>query len=403
MTQSQQNLPALRFPEFSEEWKIRKLGDFCEFTQGVQIPRSEQLKKHHDGYIRYLYIRDFFTDNFLYYVKNQYPTKIIKENEIMVVNTGNTAGKAFKGKKGVLSNNAFKISFDQKFFNSNFLFIVLTSEKIQRQIKGFFNSGGQPHLGHKNIALVSIGIPSDEEQKKIAGFLSAVDERIEQITRKKALLEQYKKGMMQKLFSQELRFKDNNGNPFPDWEEKQLGDIAEFKKGKGIAKSDIDDNGQNKCIRYGELYTKYREIIKTIVSQTNTKKEKSVLSEENDILMPTSDVTPNGLATASALDKSGIILGGDILIIRSKNILNSYFSYFVAANKNKIIRLVSGVTVYHIYGSDMATLQLNIPALPEQQKISDFLSSLDDKINLITTELTQAQEFKKGLLQQMFV
>ncbi len=189
-----------------------------------------------------------------------------------------------------------------------------------------------------------------------------------------------------------------------EWEEKRLGEVASFSKGKGISKADIIVDGKNKCIRYGELYTVYNdnEIIKNVVSLTNTEIGRSVLSEKNDILMPTSDVTPNGLATASALDETGIILGGDILIIRTPRILNSFFCYFVSSHKNKIMRLVSGVTVYHIYGADMATLRLNFPILPEQQKIADCLSSLDDLITAQTQKLAHLKTHKKGLMQQLF-
>ena len=189
-----------------------------------------------------------------------------------------------------------------------------------------------------------------------------------------------------------------------DWEEKRLGEVASFSKGKGISKADIIVDGKNKCIRYGELYTVYNdnEIIKNVVSLTNTEIGRSVLSEKNDILMPTSDVTPNGLATASALDETGIILGGDILIIRTPRILNSFFCYFVSSHKNKIMRLVSGVTVYHIYGADMATLRLNFPTPQEQQKIAACLSSLDDLITAQTQKLAHLKTHKKGLMQQLF-
>jgi len=245
--------------------------------------------------------------------------------------------------------------------------------------------------------------PKLPEQQKIAAFLGAVDAKIGQLTRKKALLEDYKKGCMGQLFTQKLRFKDDQGNDFPDWEEKQLGEIASFSKGKGISKSDIQPNGKNLCIRYGELYTQYREYIAKVASYTDTPTKRAVLSRKNDVLMPTSDVTPNGLATASAIDIEGVILGGDILIIRSGEILNRFFAYYVAANKPKIMRLVTGVTVYHIYGSDLATLHLGIPHPDEQQKIADFLFAIDAKISLVADELRAAQNFKKGLLQQMFV
>jgi type I restriction enzyme S subunit len=187
-----------------------------------------------------------------------------------------------------------------------------------------------------------------------------------------------------------------------EWEEKKLGEVATFLKGKGISKDDIAENGKNKCIRYGELYTEYNEIIDEIKSRTNVSKDNAVLSEENDILMPTSDVTPDGLATASALNEAGVILGGDILIIRSSKILNKFFSYYVAGNKKDIMRLVTGVTVYHIYGSDLATLKINFPSLPEQQKIAGFLSAVDERIGVLQKKREALVKYKKGIMQKIF-
>jgi len=121
--------------------------------------------------------------------------------------------------------------------------------------------------------------------------------------------------------------------------------------------------------------------------------------------MPTSDVTPNGLATASCINESDVILGGDVLVIRQKVKLfdGIFFSYYISQNRNKVMKLVSGSTVYHLYGSDMKNLQIEIPSLPEQQKIAHFLSGIDEKIENTHQEKIQMQNFKKGLLQQMFV
>ena len=204
-----------------------------------------------------------------------------------------------------------------------------------------------------------------------------------------SLLQAFKKGCMQQLFSQDIRFKNENGQAFPDWEQIRLGDVAQFSRGKGISKANIAKNGENFCIRYGELYTEYKEYIKAVVSKTDTPLKGAVLSTTNDVLMPTSDVTPSGLATASALSIPGIILGGDILIIRSKRILNRYLAHYVSAHKNDIMRLVTGVTVYHIYGKDMASLQICLPHIDEQRKIADFLSALDTKIDLIAQDFSQ--------------
>jgi len=187
-----------------------------------------------------------------------------------------------------------------------------------------------------------------------------------------------------------------------EWEEKKLGEVATFSKGKGLSKKDIVENGKNECVHYGELFTKYNEVIDSIKSKTNTSPTNSRLSKENDILMPTSDVTPNGLATASALSKEGVILGGDILIIRSKNILNKFFAYWVSVHKKEIMRLVVGVTVYHIYGSDLATLKIKFPPLPEQEKIASFLSVVDEWVENLKGQKEDLEKYKKGVMQKLF-
>ncbi len=183
------------------------------------------------------------------------------------------------------------------------------------------------------------------------------------------------------------------------WVAIKLGDIATFYKGKGISKKDITSEGLD-CIRYGELFTSYNEIITTIYSKTNITKD-MVYSKINDTLMPTSDVTPTGLATASALNKEGVILGGDILIIRSAQILNSYLSYFIRSHKKDIMKLVSGSTVYHIYANDMKKLKIPLPPLQEQKKIAEILSTVDQKIGFVDIQIKQTETLKKGLMQKL--
>lgn len=186
-------------------WSDLKLGDICEFTQGVQIPFSEQIQEYKEGYIRYLYIRDFFSDKDKCYVEDIYPHKIMRKEDIMIVNTGNTAGSVYSGAEGVLSNNAFKLNFDSNNLNRDFLFQFLKSYIFDTYIKKLFNSAGQPHVGHKNIALVPIKLPPLEEQKKIADILSTVDKKIAFVEENINATEELKKGLMQKLLTGEVR------------------------------------------------------------------------------------------------------------------------------------------------------------------------------------------------------
>jgi len=188
-----------------------------------------------------------------------------------------------------------------------------------------------------------------------------------------------------------------------EWMEKSLGEIAEFAKGKGLPKNELNPNGINQCIHYGELFTDYAEVINFIKNRTNLKNS-VVLSKENDVLMPTSDVTPNGLAKACCINLSGIILGGDILIIRTnaKNISGEFLARYIRHLERKVLQLVTGTTVYHLYASSIEKLTLHFPNLPEQQKIAACLSSLDELITAHSQKLDALKKHKKGLMQQLF-
>ena len=188
-------------------------------------------------------------------------------------------------------------------------------------------------------------------------------------------------------------FKDN-------WNNHLLDDIATFLKGKGISKSELDDDGKTECIRYGELYVYYNELIDEVKSKTNL--ENLVLSKANDVIIPASGETQLDIATASCVLRSGIALGGDLNVIRTEN--NGLFlSYYLNSKKKfEIARLSQGSSVVHLYASQLKTLKLNLPILPEQQKIASFLSAVDEKLQQLTKKKELLEEYKKGLMQQIF-
>lgn len=189
----------------------------------------------------------------------------------------------------------------------------------------------------------------------------------------------------------------------PPWQEKRLGEVASFSKGKDISKADISEDGTLECIRYGELYTNYNELIDVVYSHTNLNKANLVLSKANDVIIPASGETAIDISTASCVLREGIALGGDINIIRST--LNGVFLAYYLNNKkrNNLARLSQGISVIHLYSSQLASLDLYIPSQKEQTKIANFLTKLDKKIEMIEKELCAVKEFKKGLLQKMFI
>ena len=183
-----------------------------------------------------------------------------------------------------------------------------------------------------------------------------------------------------------------------DWNNHLLDDIATFLKGKGISKSELDDDGKTECIRYGELYVYYNELIDEVKSKTNLKN--IVLSKANDVIIPASGETQLDIATASCVLRSGIALGGDLNIIRTDN--NGVFlSYYLNSKKKfEIARLSQGSSVVHLYASQLKTLKLNLPSLTEQQKIASFLSALDKKLQQLIKKKELLEEYKKGIMQK---
>lgn len=187
------------------------------------------------------------------------------------------------------------------------------------------------------------------------------------------------------------------------WEEVKLGEIFNIKKGQGLSKEVLDDNGLNKCILYGELYTKYSEVIKDIESRTN--QSGGILSQIGDILIPASTTTTGiDLANATALLKENVLLGGDINILRAKKEVSSiFFAYLLThAYKFDIAKLAQGITIVHLYGEFLKNMKVYIPSdISEQQAIADVLSTADDEIDLLNKKLILFKEQKKGLMQQL--
>jgi len=268
------------------------------------------------------------------------------------------------------------------YFSNNFL-----NRIMQMTAKSSVDSVRMDMIANMQIPLP----PTKAEQTAIATALSDADALINSLEKLIAKKRNIKQGAMQQLLK-----------PKEGWEVKKLGEIAAFFKGKGLPKSHLKENGKYKCIHYGELFTKYKESISSILSYTN-ENENCFFSISNDVLMPTSDVTPNGLATASCIKQDGIILGGDVLVIRIlPSILDGLFlSFYVSQNREKVMKLVSGSTVYHLYGSDMKDFEISYPKTEEQNEIATILSDMDNEIQALETKLEKYRKIKLGMMQNL--
>ncbi|MCY7161377.1 restriction endonuclease subunit S [Streptococcus lutetiensis] len=189
-----------------------------------------------------------------------------------------------------------------------------------------------------------------------------------------------------------------------DWEQRKVEGYASFLTGSGLSWDDISEDGEQECILYGNLYTDYGMITDKIVYKTNTKVNKPVYSKFGDVLIPASDTTPTGLARATSLEKSDVLLGGDINIIRPNEDINgSCLSLALNANKKELIRLIKGTTVRHIHNSDIKGIELSMSkSKAEQTMIAEYFKSLDHIITLHQRKCEQTKELKKFMLQKMF-
>ncbi len=194
--------------------------------------------------------------------------------------------------------------------------------------------------------------------------------------------------------SPSIRFPEFTG----EWKEERLSEIADIYKGAGISKDQLSDNGEP-CILYGELYTKYKtETITEVISRTDIDNTKLVRSKANDVIIPCSGETAEDIATARCVIKDGILLGGDLNIIRLHNYDGSFVSYQLnGKRKYDIAKVAQGVSVVHLYGEHLKGVKTVNPCLAEQKKISRFLSLLDERIAVQNRLIDRLQSLMIGI------
>lgn len=405
-----QLVPQLRFAEFKDGWQVIKFDKYCRFQQGVQVDVDLQKTEPFEDYIRFLRIENYTqaSDDFRFIPNVYQKSKIIDETDIVVVRYGATAGYIGRGFNGVLANNLFKIIPDSNFFDKNYLFQYLNSYRAFHFFQTEMSGGAMPALSFGIVKALKVPLTAVPEQQKIASFLSSIDTKLQQLTQKKELLEQYKKGLMQQLFSQQLRFKREDGSYYPDWEKKNILDVASMKARIGwqnLRKEEHLDEGEYHLVTGTDF-----ELNK--IAWNNTKfveyeryiQDKHIILKEGDILI-TKDGSIGKLAFVENIKNRDVTLNNGIFRIRVKRDLPSFVFYtFLSRSFKKFMHQLSGgSSIKHLYQKDFETYSIELPCFEEQQKIANYLSALDTKIAQVAEALEATQQFKKGLLQQMFV
>lgn len=389
-------VPQLRFQEFDDEWKQTKLGNVCDKIQdgnyGGEYPKAYEFVENGIPFLtsKALGSNGLLKEDKIDFIPIEKHIKLkkaqLKLNDVLFTNRGSNVGSIgltdIRIAHGNIGPQLTLLRSNLKIIIPSFLYQIMKSETTVKQIRSQDSGSAMNFFGIDTTSKFKLSIPTLQEQQKIASFLSAVDEKIQQLSRKKELLEQYKKGIMQQLFSGKLRFKDENGKDYPDWEEKKLSEVAS-KKSSNISANKIEDN-------YGDYI---------IYGASGILKKVDFYKEENDYV----SIVKDGAGVGRLLyckGKSSVL--GTMEIISPKQGIDTYFLYCLLSNID-FIKYITGSTIPHIYFKDYSSEVCEIPTLPEQQKIANFLSSIDDKIESTKQQITQTKTFKKGLLQQMFV
>ncbi|OOV27575.1 hypothetical protein BXU11_08895 [Flavobacterium sp. LM5] len=359
-------VPQLRFPGFDGEWELNLLGNTCIVKTGG----SDTQDRTEDGLYPF-YVRSNTVERI--------NTFSYDGEAILTSGDGVGVGKNFHYINGKFDyhQRVYALREFKKDYSGKFIYQVFKEQFYKRVIK-LSAKNSVDSVRMSMITEMEISFPTLPEQQKIASFLSAVDEKIQQLSRKKELLEQYKKGAMQQLFSGKLRFKDENGKDYPDWEEKKLGEVLKIGSGKDYKHLDEGNIPVFGTGGYMLSVNKFLHSGETVF-----------------------------IGRKGTIDKP-FYFKGDFWTVDTLFYTHSFkntipkFIYCVFQQINwKLHNEASGVP--SLSKSTIEKLRFDFPCIPEQQKIANFLSSIDAKIENTHSELEKTQGFKKGLLQKMFV
>lgn len=413
-------VPKLRFRGFEDGWSQQLLGDLLTFKNGVNAAKEQ----YGSGY-KFINVLDIIQNDFITHDvilgEVELSDKEVEKNEVRygdILFQRSSETREEVGQSNVYLDRDKTAVFGgfvirgrgKKEYDPSFMNGMLKTDQARKEITTRSGGSTRYNIGQESLEAVTVFIPTLPEQQKIAGFLSAVDEKLQHLNRKKELLQQYKKGVMQKLFpstgsgqAPELRFKREDGSDYEDWEEKRLGDVC-GNIGYGLNAASKEFDGKNQYLRITDIDENSRKFDKSSVTSPEGELSENYLLKEGDLLFA---------RTGASVGKSylyhpndGIVyFAGFLIRFRVKKANASFIYYQTLSYKyDKWVRVMSMRSGQPgINAEEYKTFKMKLPCLEEQQKIASFLSSLDEKIDAVSAQIELTQQFKKGLLQEMFV
>lgn len=405
------NKPKIRFKGFEGEWKKVKIGDVAPLTGGFAF-QSGQFKTSGVPIIRISNILSsgIVGGDFVYYNEFKGDSEFrLYKGDVVIAMSGATTGKVatFEANDFGYQNQRVGKFSRTNLVNYELLSKLVSAPNFQKKIISKLTSSAQPNASSKDIDSIDLVVPEEtEEQRALASYFTSLDAQIAASTSRLSSLKQIKAASLLNMFPQKgetvprVRFKGFQG----EWKEVKLSSIAIFSKGQGYSKSDLRENG-HPIILYGRMYTKYQFAINEVDTFSNLKGA-YVLSEGNEIIMPASGETSEDIACASAVLAKGIILGGDLNIVRFD--LKKYSTPFLALTITyskthyDLSKCAQGKSVVHLHNEAISKTVVSIPSLPEQRAIASYFTALDAQITLHRERLEKLKQIKAACLEKMF-
>lgn len=377
-----------------------ELGDICTTTQGVQITKANTSDELYDGGYRYLYIADFISDKKLSFVDDKFDTKKVTEHDLVMANTG-SPGRVFKGKKGILSNNLFRITFNEEIVNRDYLYLILSSSLFQGHLQQQMKGGIQKHLGHKTISRQSVPLPSLDDQVKIAEILDVADS-----LRKK---DQQLVVLYDRL-SQSL-FLDMFGDPFVNpnnWPQVTLEQVIEEGPQNGLYKPSSAYGSGTPIVRIDAFYN-------DIVAIKKLKRLRAEKAEIERFELFEGDFVINRVNSPSHLGKCGLMPKIDERVVFESNMMRIKFDKTKVNNafllpmlssqhlKNQILNSSKdAVNQSSINQKDVNSYSIPLPPITLQNKFADRVNEIEKQKALAEQSLKKSDDLFNSLLQRAF-
>jgi len=416
MEKQQSKKPLIRFPEFKDAWEHKRLNELLSEAK----KRNEDLKYGKDevlsvsGELGIVNQIEHLGRSYAGVSVHQY--HVVEVGDIVYTKSplkANPFGiiKLNKGKAGIVSTLYAVYKVNQKTAYGPFIdYYFSLDANTNRYLRPLVKKGAKNDMKINNAYVLHdrIFAPAIPEQKRIASFFTVFDKKIAELKQKKNLLEQYKKGVIEKLFSQELRFKDDNGNEFRKWEKKSLGKIGETFN--GLTGKTKENFGEGKpYIQYKQIFDNTKiDVTKCDFVQIG-ENENQNKAKFGDVFFTTSSETPLEIGYSSVLldEVDELYLNSFCFGYRigSFKELSPTFAQYLFRSpifRREVIKLGQGSTRYNMSKVELMKIEILLPCEKEQAKISTFLKAVDDKIIRTSTQILQTQQYRKGLLQNMF-